>query len=315
MARLGGLGVALAAVAAGVLTLPVFAAARTGGGQAATAPEHEIGVQLGGMFGSHIGVRTREVTADDVSRLKLGTQSGAVVTEVEPDSPAAKTGVRAGDAIVEFDGERVRSTRELARLIRETPAGRTVKMTVVRDGRRVDLAVTPDGLGIPGIDRERLSREIRRGLEGMDPERLREEIERGLESGQRWWYGPQGPEPPRLYPYAPPGGRRGAVRLGITVEDLTNQLAEYFGVKDGVLVRSVTKDSAAGKAGLRAGDVITSVAGHAVHSAADVTRALSEFRTGDEVELSFVRDHKTQTLKVRLDPPYRVRPATLGAGR
>ena len=59
------------------------------------------------------------------------------------------------------------------------------------------------------------------------------------------------------------GSRANERRLGILTEILTDSSSEYFGVKDGVLVRSVTGDSPAAKAGVKAGDVITSVNGHA----------------------------------------------------
>ena len=67
-------------------------------------------------------------------------------------------------------------------------------------------------------------------------------------------------------------------RLGVTVQSLTPDLAEYFGVKDGVLVTAVTKDSAASKAGIKAGDVITRVDGKPVDDAGELRRQL---RTDD----------------------------------
>ena len=54
--------------------------------------------------------------------------------------------------------------------------------------------------------------------------------------------------------------------LGVTVSPLTDQLASYFGVKQGVLVSAVTSDSPAAGAGVRAGDVITAVNGQTVSS-------------------------------------------------
>ena len=72
------------------------------------------------------------------------TSTGAVVDEVRQDSPAAKAGVKAGDVVVEFDGERVRSARHLSRLVEETASGHTVKLAVMRDGKRMDLSVTPE---------------------------------------------------------------------------------------------------------------------------------------------------------------------------
>ena len=69
-------------------------------------------------------------------------------------------------------------------------------------------------------------------------------------------------------------------RLGVTVQALTPQLAAYFGAKDGVLVASVTDDSPASRAGLKAGDVILSVNGQPVASASDAGRELQRIASG-----------------------------------
>src|SRR5262249_45283745 len=80
--------------------------------------------------------RTRELTVLAGRGGELGlrivdAKSGGVEVErVEPDSAADKAGVKAGDVILEFDGERVRSGRQFARLVQETPSGRTVKATI-----------------------------------------------------------------------------------------------------------------------------------------------------------------------------------------
>ena len=80
----------------------------------------------------------------DVKREKLPGGMGAVVEDVHSDSAAAKAGMKAGDIIVSFDGERVRSAQHFERLVTETPAGRTVEATVMRAGARVNLKLTVD---------------------------------------------------------------------------------------------------------------------------------------------------------------------------
>jgi serine protease Do len=90
-------------------------------------------------------------------------------------------------------------------------------------------------------------------------------------------------------------------RLGITTEDLDTQLAEYFGVKEGVLVKSVVEGSVAAKAGLKAGDVITSLNGRHVYDTSDVTRALDRVESSGELTVEVTRDRKTQTLKGKLE--------------
>jgi S1-C subfamily serine protease len=98
-------------------------------------------------------------------------------------------------------------------------------------------------------------------------------------------------------------------RLGVSTQALTDQLAKHFGVEGGVLVSSVTENSAASKAGLRAGDVITKVNAAAIDDAGDLLRALGE--ASGEVTLEIVRDRKTQTLKATLEP---VRTRTIRRG-
>jgi len=92
-------------------------------------------------------------------------------------------------------------------------------------------------------------------------------------------------------------------RLGITVDELSSQLAEYFGTKDGVLVTSVNLDSSASKAGLKAGDVITSFGGEPVTSAGDLRRRSQRLSAGDEFTLGVMRDRKPTTLKGKIEQP------------
>ena len=95
------------------------------------------------LGGSTIGVSVRDVDDADLKREKLASLAGAVVEDVEADSPAAKAGIKAGDVIVSFDEERVRSARHLARLIEETPDGREIAATVIRAGAKVSLKMAP----------------------------------------------------------------------------------------------------------------------------------------------------------------------------
>ncbi|HYT75974.1 MAG TPA: PDZ domain-containing protein, partial [Vicinamibacterales bacterium] len=89
---------------------------------------------------SQIGVTVRDVEDADVKLAK----AGVLVDEVVPRSPADKAGMKTGDAITEFDGERVRSVRQFTRLVQETPAGRTVSAVLSRGGQRVTVNVTPE---------------------------------------------------------------------------------------------------------------------------------------------------------------------------
>ncbi len=232
--------------------------------------------------GSQIGVL--------VSDPENATDQGVAIDRVDDDGPAEKAGVREGDRVVEFDGEKVRSTRQLTRLVQETPSGRTVKMTVLRGSDRRTLDITPEADRVAGNFEWRMDRDLER------------DIERGVEQGLREL-------PRRMEPFfnfrfdgMPGFGTRG--RLGVQVQPLNEQLGEYFGATDGgVLVSGVTADSPAAKAGVKAGDVITKINGEAVKDTGDLLGALADVNEDGAVTLDIVRDKKSSTLKATIERP------------
>ncbi len=231
--------------------------------------------------GAQLGVR--------VSNVDVTAATGGVrIDEVNQDSPAEKAGLREGDVVVEYDGERVRSARQFTRLVQETPDGRTVKIAVLRDGQKQTVDATPEEGGHTwnfSIDGDQIRREIERGLR---------DLPRDFRFDDR---GPRRFEyrlPERVMPFM---GSRG--RLGVSVQSLTPDLEEYFGATSGgALVSSVAQDSAAAKAGIKAGDVITSINGDRVSDAGDLMREL-DGATG-EVTIVVLRDKKELTLKAVL---------------
>jgi membrane-associated protease RseP (regulator of RpoE activity) len=227
-----------------------------------------------------LGVTLKDVTAEKARDLKLPGEYGALVVSVDEDSAAAKAGLQKGDVIVELAGERVRSEAQLRRLIRETPAGRTVSLQVVRDGQARTLSAK------------------------LQPR-----------TGQFYFQTPEIHIPeininPNLM--APFNNRSFAFMfdkpsLGISGDELTSQLASYFGVKQGkgVLVSEVVMGSPAAKAGLKAGDVIVAVDGKDVATVAELRKAL-EIKSGEDkrkLNLTVVRDHHEQTIPVELERP------------
>ena len=239
-----------------------------------------------GESGPWLGVVLSDISPEKAKELKLASENGARVKEVREESPAAKAGLMKDDVIVEFAGEKVRSAAQLRRLVLETPVDRNVVIAVHRAGKTQTLTAK------------------------LEPRH----------------HGPMAfagvPAPPGEFnvPVPPPvpGKRfdlfvhRGA-RLGISGDDLTAQLAEFFGVKQGkgVLVREVTVGSAAEKGGLKAGDVIVAVDGKEVSSVSKLRRVLAGEKEETEkrkVSLTIVRDKREQTLSVELDAPDRVKP-------
>ena len=92
-----------------------------------------------------------------------------------------------------------------------------------------------------------------------------------------------------------------SARSGLLVENITTQLGEFFGVKNGngVLVRSVEKGSRAEKAGFRAGDVVVKVNGETVRDTSDFTHAVRS-RKGNSISVVVMRDKKEQNLTLSL---------------
>lgn len=91
-------------------------------------------VEKGTVTRGFLGVSIQSVTPDLAEALKISDGSGALVTDVIPDGPGHKAGIRRGDVIISYDGRMVRDSRDLPALVAATPVGKEVRVTVVRDG-------------------------------------------------------------------------------------------------------------------------------------------------------------------------------------
>jgi hypothetical protein len=182
----------------------------------------------------------------------------------------------------------VRSVAQLRRLVRETPSGRKVSLEVERGGQSRTLEVA--------LEARRMHFEMPEIAVAPRVEVApRFEIE-AMPDVMVWGRGP---------------------RLGVMTDEVSGQLAEYFGVKQGqgVLVKEVIEGSAAAKAGLKAGDVIIRLNDKTVNDVGDLREALNEAESRD-VTVTVVRDRREQSLKVTLDEPQpRVRRRTAEAVR
>lgn len=219
---------------------------------------------------SYIGVAVREADQQEAERLKVAIGS-VVIESVSPDQAGARAGLQAGDVVLEFDGERVRSARQFVRLVRESAPDRAVQVRVARNGDRRDLTVTPTAQADAFFNRE----DLRGALDRLADLPFEFDIPRVVLA-------------PRT-------------RLGATLEPLTPQLADYFGAKGGLLVSSVAEGTPAARAGLKAGDVIASVNGREIASGADLTRELRSAEAREQVKLGIVRDKKTMELTAQID--------------
>lgn len=223
---------------------------------------------------SFLGVAVVEINAERAKALKLAEEHGVEVTRVEEDSPASRAGLKVQDVVLEYQGQRVEGAEQFVRLVRETPSGRQVKLLVSRNGQTSLLPATI------------ASRQMKT-----------------LEIGDMQIAVPHLPELSRTQMGEMPRPFLALETpvLGIEAESLNSQLAEFFGVKEGVLVRLVRKGTAAERAGLRAGDVIVKVGGQNVVTPLEVVGALRAGASAKNVPLSVVREKKGLTLPVTIE--------------
>ena len=253
--------------------------------------------------GAFLGVGTEDITKENMARYSMREVRGVGVTEVSKDSPAEKAGLRKDDVIVRFDGESVTSVRKLTRLINESSADQTVRVTVVRGGVEQELTATLARHKLGNVFGSTFPR-TSRGGDNEDSIRI-------FPNGN-WPPAIGGGDAPWVWTL---GANR---RIGVSTQTLSKQLADYFGVKDGgALITSVSENSPAAKAGLKAGDVITAIDGEKVTSPGDISQALNKKETGD-VTLTIMRDHNTRTITLTPEKNPNgnlIRPGTMGTRR
>ena len=230
---------------------------------------------------SYLGIDSRDVTSDRLSALKLKEERGVEVTMVDGDAPACKAGLKEHDVILTFNGNNVQSVEQLRRLIRETPPGRTVSLGISRDGQPMALTATL------GDRRKMYSQSVHVVVPKVEIPRI--EIPRieipSMDFGDM--------DMPAMTVVTT------SRRNGLSIENLTPQLGDFFGVRngEGVLVRSVEKGSKGEAAGFRAGDVIVKVAGEHVSNMSDWSRQLRQHR-GSTISIGIVRDKKEQAISL-----------------
>src|ERR1700685_62369 len=226
---------------------------------------------------SYLGVDISDVTNERLSALKLKEEKGVEVTMVDQDAPAGKAGIKEHDVILTMNGTSIESGAQLRRMIHEMPAGRVVTFGLSRDGQPVTVKVQ---LG-----------DKHKEFAGMGPNMKDFTLTM-----------PDIHVSPNIdIPLMNMVVVTQSLRSGLMVENITPQLGDFFGVKNGngVLIRSVEKGSSAEKAGFRAGDVIVKVNDQAVHDTSDFNHAVKS-RSGNSVSVGVVRDKKEQNLNLTL---------------
>ena len=257
-------------------------------GQIEVQPKIEtdgMNIVIGDDGSSWLGVETHEVTSDKAKELKLSAERGVVLGKIVPDSPAAKAGLKENDVVMEINGQRVEGAAQFRRMIHEIPAGRSIQLSVWRDGRMQTISAT---LG--------KSQERRHAMKMVTPT-----------PGTFAFRMPEIPEIPSMEWNGNMLFGGGQPRLGIDAEDLSGQLGTFFGAPDGegILVRDVNSGSPAEKAGVKAGDVITSLNGERIRTVGELREKLSAKREDKDrtVKLGILRNKSAVSLSVELPAP------------
>ncbi len=273
------------AVLLGILVMGgIVAATRALEAQAKSDDDEPSRVSVFRSGGSYLGVHIDDVDKDAVEELNLPGEYGVRIMSVEEDTPAARAGLEADDVLVAWNSERLRSTAQLRRMLNETPPGRNVDLELIRDGRSrtVDVELGESQWGNAFSFRTGPGR----NFTVVRPERLREQLGRIREIAPGV----------RAFSFFSSGGR-----LGASIQNLGDQLGDYFGMgeRDGVLVTSVSEESAAAEGGLRAGDIILGVNGQNIDGPQGLLKAIREADAGG-MELSILRDKRERSVTVDL---------------
>ncbi|MEJ2637812.1 MAG: PDZ domain-containing protein [Calditrichia bacterium] len=233
-----------------------------------------------------LGVAIENVKPEILKKYDL--KGGAEIVGVIDGSEADKIGLKEDDIIVEFDGTKVTDARQLRNMVADLKKEKKVSLVVMRDGTRKafeaqlkpieprDIRVDVDGKdldldlkSVPDVD-------VDIDLEGLKD--LPEIITNRIGCG-----------------FSDKGGY-----LGVSVENLNDQLKKYFDVSQGVLIKKVTKESPAEKAGLEAGDIILKVGDRIVEDYSDLVRFIDYYNPGDKVRIEYSRKGKVSKAEVTL---------------
>lgn len=230
---------------------------------------------------------------------------GVRISGVTPDGPAARAGLRDGDIVTAIDGKTVgKSAGDARTALGNLKDGQELTLAYARGDQKGTVKLKaqrreawnwpmlmnedPEHPFLPKDFNERISADVERAqreaerVYERDHERVEQQVERATHEAMRR-------VPPAMSHLAMPW-------WGLNLAPLNADLGHYFGTDKGVLVIAADDDSLPG---IRAGDVITSIAGETVNRPEDALRALRDQESGKDVAIKLLRDRKTLALNMK----------------
>jgi len=192
-----------------------------------------------------IGVTIRSIDELMAKSLGLDKVEGVLVNDVMPESGARTAGIEPGDVIIKIDGNKVSESNELQNYVAKKRAGDKVKLTLIRDGKKITKTVTlkardgdlftEESTGVPGANKEQTIKKFK--------------------------------------------------QMGFSVRNLTSDDKEELDIKYGVLITKVKSNSSAWKRGLMPDGVIVKAGRRKVKKIKDLEKAFAEKNSGDAIML------------------------------
>jgi S1-C subfamily serine protease len=222
--------------------------------------------------------------------------NGAKIVTLFKNSEAEKIGLKKGDIIVKFDGAKIKDAKQLSALVQKIEDGKKVQIDVLSAGKKKNFKAT-----IKKVDDDSakvISVNVNNMLDDEDMELTVVNENAGEGNNIEKIFTVSSDKASKFMVWNDDGNKGGY--LGVNVEELSEQLREYFEVKNGVLIKDVIKDSPAEKAGLKAGDVIYKINEKNIEDYADLIRTLNYYDPGDKITVYYSRKGKTSKKSVEL---------------
>ncbi len=235
----------------------------------------------------YLGVLVGDFDSDSAAKLHLKEAKGAVITLIDHDAPAAQKGVRVNDVVLQIDGQPIENAEHFSRILREIPAGHTITLVLLRDGAQQTVTVQL-------ADRKKMEHDVWNKLDsGADSG--------GSAPAMGILSGGSGDVPSTGF-HMPFFGS--TLNVGALVEPLAAQMAEYLGIKSGLMVKQVARKSEADAAGLKAFDIILKVGTETIATTADWDRTLRA-NQNKPVQITVLRDRRQQVLTLQVDSKHK----------